>query len=132
MTVLSLTETEPALKASTAVPRPLPTGPVTPMPEMSLSVTVASVPAPAPELPIWMPFCACTPGACTDDVVAVDVGGQRRAEDENAGLLEPVDRRVLTVDRVSRRCAGLAVGDDGVVALDAGRGAGEFVGTLVT
>ena len=60
--VLSLTETAPALKASTAVPRPLASGPVMPMPEMSLSVTVASVPPPAPELPIWMPFWACTPG----------------------------------------------------------------------
>jgi hypothetical protein len=60
--VLSLTVTEPALKASTPVPRPFASGPVMPMPEMVLSVTVASVPDPAPELPIWMPFWACTPG----------------------------------------------------------------------
>ena len=66
-------------------------------------------------------------GTRTDDLVAVDVGGQGRAEDEDAGLLEPVDQRVLHGDRVFAG-AGLAVGDDGVIALVAGRGhAGEFV-----
>ena len=66
-------------------------------------------------------------GTRTDDLVAVDIGGQGRAEDEDAGLLEQVDQRVLHGDRVFAGAA-LAVGDDGVIALVAGRGhAGEFV-----
>ena len=55
------------------------------------------------------------------------IGGERRAENEDACLLEEVDDRVLHRDRVlaSRE---LAVGHDGVIALVAGRRlAGEFV-----
>jgi hypothetical protein len=56
----------------------------------------------------------------TDDLVAVDIGGQGRAEDEDAGLLEQVDQRVLHRDRVFAG-AGLTVGDDRVIALVSGR-----------
>ena len=69
----------------------------------------------------------------SDDGVVVNVGGQRRAVDENAGLLEPADGRVLDFDRVG---AGAAMGDvvaggeDRMVALDAGDvRAGQLVGT---
>ena len=73
-------------------------------------------------------------GMGADDGVVVDVGRQRRSVDENAGLLETADGRVLDLDRVSAGAAMGGVvtgGQDRVVALDAGDvGAGQFVGTL--
>ena len=73
-------------------------------------------------------------GMRSDDGVVVDVGGQRRSVDENAGLLETADGRVLDLDGVS---AGAAMADvvtgdqDRVVALVAGDViAGQLVRTL--
>ena len=70
-------------------------------------------------------------GVGADDGVVVDVGRQGRAVDENAGLLEPADGRVLDLDSVGVGAAMgdiVAGGEDRMVALDAGDiRAGEFV-----
>ena len=73
-------------------------------------------------------------GVGADDGVVVDVGRQRRAVDEDAGLLEAADGRVLDLDGVAGVGAavrGIVAGnEDAMIALNAGDvRAGQFVRT---